>query len=336
MSTSEGNGKGQAVIFQTGPATPEGVDVLYQKYLGRTADAEAQDAIKARAMSLKDVEEMIFSSPEFFKRATPTMHPQRGDYDGAIIALWPAKVLFCPIAKVANTAIKDWALRLVGDGQPEPGDSHYWLDSGQNKMQVRHMPLAGFDQLSRDKDWASVAVIRNPIDRLVSSYCDKFGRNRHFPSVLQHTLPVYTFLNGGEKPSAAFIDEGISFRQFCFFLSCAQQETLDPHWTPQWNYLRNHSWDRLFSLDKIEEFEVFILDRLPANLRDERLEVSNAAPIVEQTVESDLSMSLPVEWGRNSVRNPPYDTFLTDDICRFIKDYYALDFQLYALAQTSG
>ena len=316
-------------LVQTGPADLEGIEALYQTYLGRNVDEGAREAIRKRGMTLRDVEQMIFDSPEFSQCAMPTMEAQRGEYDGSILAIWPAKVLFCPIAKVANTAVKDWSLRLVGDGQAEPGDSHNWLDFGHNKMQVRHMTLADFDNLSRDKDWVSVALIRDPIDRLISSYCDKFGRHRELASALHHTRPVYKFFNGGEEPSAEFVSQGISFRQFCFYLSRSPRETLDPHWTPQWNYLKNHSWDRLFPLEKIQEFEAFVRDRLPENLRHERLKVSNAATIEKRPFDQDLSMSLPAEWSGGGYKSPPYDAFLTDDLINFIRNYYALDFLLY-------
>lgn len=313
------------------PAAPEVIDALFHAWLGRGAKEAAQSALRARAADVAQVERELRGSEEYRQKARLMQDRDRTQYDSAMLHIAPAKVVFCPIAKVANTSVKDWALRLMGDGRPNPGMSHYWLDSGQNRMQARHWAFAERARVARDPEWASVALLRDPVDRLVSCYCDKFGRNRAQGSVLHHTSAVYAFFNGGNEPEDTEVERGISFRQFCFYINATAREVQDSHWAAQWSYLQNRRWDRLFTLEKIESFEDFIRARLPEKLRNIRLGMTNAAPKSEDAPARDLSEALPGEW--LGARNPPYAAFLTDDIRGFIGDYYSLDFQLYARAE---
>lgn len=316
------------------PATPEVIDALFHAWLGRGAKEGAQHALRDRNADVAQVERELRGSEEYRHRARLMQDRDRTQYDGAMLHIAPARAVFCPIAKVANTSVKDWALRLMDDGRPNPGLSHYWLDSGQNRMQARHWAFSERARISRDPDWVSVALLRDPVDRLVSCYCDKFGRNRAQPSVLHHTRAVYAFFNGGNEPEEEDVARGISFRQFCFYINATAREVQDSHWAAQWSYLQNRRWDRLFTLEKIEDFEAFLRARLPEELQDIRLGMTNAAPKSEAAATADLSEALPGAW--LGARNPPYDAFLTDDIRGFIGDYYSLDFQLYARAAAEG
>lgn len=311
-------------------ATPAAIDTLFQAYLGRPAKARAHAALKERRASVADVERELRGSEEYRRKARLLRDQDRSQYDGAMLYIAPARAVFCPIAKVANTSVKDWALRLVGDGRPEPGMSHYWLDSGQSRMQARHWAFAARARVDHAPDWVSVALLRDPVDRLVSCYCDKFGRNRMQDSVLHHTRSVYAFFAGGDAPDREMVERGLSFRQFCFYINATAREVQDSHWAAQWSYLQNRRWDRLFALEKIESFEAFLRERLPEDLREIRLGLTNAAQKTRGTPTRDLSDALPGDW--MAARTPPYEAFLTDDIRGFIGDYYALDARLHAQA----
>lgn len=315
-------------------ATPAAIDTLFQAYLGRPAKARAQAALKERRASVADVERELRGSEEYRRKARLLRDQDRSQYDGAMLYIAPARAVFCPIAKVANTSVKDWALRLVGDGRPEPGMSHYWLDSGQSRMQARHWAFAARARVDHAPDWVSVALLRDPVDRLVSCYCDKFGRNRMQDSVLHHTRSVYAFFAGGDAPDREMVERGLSFRQFCFYINATAREVQDSHWAAQWSYLQNRRWDRLFALEKIESFEAFLRERLPEDLREIRLGLTNAAQKTRGTPTRDLSDALPGDW--MAAHTPPYEAFLADDIRGFIGDYYALDARLHAQARAES
>ncbi|KFE35423.1 sulfotransferase family 2 domain-containing protein [Thioclava atlantica] len=316
------------------PASPEVIDALFRAYLGRGAKENAQSALKERRASVAQVERELRGSPEYRRKARLLLDQDRTQYDGAMLYLPMARIVFCPIAKVANTSVKDWALRLCGEGRANPGMSHYWLDSGQNKMQGRHWAFALRDRIARDPGWASVALLRDPFDRLVSCYCDKFGRNRAQDSVLHHTRAVYAFFNDGAEPDRETVARGLSFRQFCFYINATAREVQDSHWAAQWSYLQNRHWDRLFALERIEAFEAFVRARLPEDLRTIRLGMTNAVEKSGAASAENLADALPDEW--LGARNPPYEAFLAENIRGFIGQYYSLDFRLHAQALDEG
>ena len=315
------------------PATRESLDFLYTTLLGRKADASAHAYLQQAAPTISQVERMIMTSPEYRKRGRLILNQTRTPYDALMLHLVPARVILCPIAKVANTSLKDWVLRLVGEGREDPHLSHTYLDSPESKLQGRRWSAALGNQARRSPDWASAAIVRNPAERLVSCYCDKFGRNRF---VTPFTAPVYAYFNDGAAPDQATLQKGITFRQFCHYINNTPRSDDDCHWVAQWEYLKNRKWDRLFALEHIGAFEDFVRARLPEELQDIRLGLSNRNKKGETDHHEDVSDMLPDQW--QSSPNPPYSAFLADDIRDFIQDYYSLDYQLYekALAESGN
>lgn len=314
-------------------ADAEMLDYLFRAYLGRPpAPANVAHLLDDRKMSVAQIEEMLRKSPEYRTRGNLLHHGFRGASDGAILMIEAARVFFCPIAKVANTSVKDWALRLSGEALNHPGSVHHHLDSGQSAMQVRHWPKASVDARMRDSGWARVAILRDPEDRLVSCYWDKFVRNRAQRGVLFHTAPVYRFFHG-QDPTEEQVARGLSFRQFCHYINHAPRDAMDPHWAPQYRYLENYRWDHLFTMDRISDFERFVLKRCPPELRDIRLGLNNVAPRHPDPVDEDISGRLPCKL--SGMAKPSNAALLSPDIRAFIGDYYALDTVLLAQARAS-
>lgn len=92
---------------------------------------------------------------------------------------------------------------------------------------------------THDDGFHNIAVVRNPFDRAVSAYLDKFcGAERRAPWVRR-------VIDQGGTAGA------ISFVQFLRSLDASAPETLDGHWRPQWLKVRGihlHSLVRLETL----------------------------------------------------------------------------------------
>lgn len=309
------------------PKAPVDKDLIletYRFYLGRGAHVDTVNALIDRKLTLGRLENNMVHSREYWQKGPVLATHRRGPWDGSILVMKPARVLFYPIAKVANTSVKNWALRLSGHTVDQP--VHTLLDSGKIRMQARYHSERQFHDILRNPDWARVAILRDPIDRLISCYWDKFVRNRRVPSVLHHTLPVYRFLLGEEEITEEQIARGLSFRQFCHYINLAPRGAMDPHWAPQSRYLETFRWDHLFRIDSIDAFERFVLDRCGADLRDVRLGMQNVAPRHAETVEAQLAETPPAQLDKYS--NLPNAVMLTPDIEDFIRDYFALDYML--------
>lgn len=307
------------------------VRATYRYYLGREPAAETLAAIVENGTPLGRLEQNILTrSYEYWSKGPLLATHRRGPWDGSILLMHPARVFFYPIAKVANTSVKNWALRLSGHDDDAP--VHKLLDGGKVKLQARYNSERQFSTLMRDPDWARVAILRDPLDRLVSCYWDKFVRNRAVESVLHHTRPVYQFLYGEEAPTKEQIQRGVTFRQFCHYINLTPREKMDPHWAPQSRYLETFRWDHLFRIDRIDAFERFVLDRCPPELRETRLGMQNVAPRDKAKVDEILTDMAPRHLDK--YQNLPNDVFLSPDIGDFVRDYFALDYLL--LEQARG
>lgn len=302
-----------------------GIREIFAHYLGRAPNPDAIKDMLARGVTLGQLESNMLHSREYRQKGPVMATHRRGRWDGSILVVEPARLIFCPIAKVANTSVKEWVLRLCGH-QVEPNQVHTVLDSGRIRLQARYQSERRFDAIIRDPDWVRTAILRDPMDRLVSCYWDKFVRNRAVESVLNHTAPVYRFFHGNEAPTPEQVEQGITFRQFCHYINLAPREEMDPHWAPQSRYLETFRWNRLFRIDRIDAFERFVLGRCGPELQKERLGMRNVAPRNDAEVDEILVDVPPRQLGRSA--NLSNRVFMTPDIEEFVRDYFALDYLL--------
>jgi hypothetical protein len=321
---------------RTAPHTQDIADAAeiretYQFYVGREPTEENLAKLLENKATVGRLEaNIITKSREYWTKGPVLATHRRGPWDGSMLLMEPARIIFNPIAKVANTSVKDWALRLSGYEGDQP--VHKLLDGGKIKLQVRYQSERRLDAILRDPDWARVAILRDPVDRLVSCYWDKFVRTRRAAAVLHHTAPVYRFLYGTEAPTPSQIEQGVSFRQFCQYINLTPRDEMDPHWAPQSRYLETCRWDHLFRIDRIDAFERFVLNRCGPDLQDVRLGLQNVAPRNPEPVDETHVDTPPKKLDRFA--KLPNAVFMTPDIEDFIRDYFALDYML--LDRTEG
>mgnify|MGYP003403006954 CR=1 FL=1 len=103
----------------------------------------------------------------------------------------------------------------------------------------------------KDQEYFKFVILRNPFNRLVSAYLDKFVKLRHSDKLPE--LPVQKVINNvyeflGLTPN---IDKSITFSQFVQYLTRMEDLQLDSHWRPQSAFLSLG----LFEFDFIGQFE---------------------------------------------------------------------------------
>ena len=111
------------------PVDADLIEATYRFYLGRSPHPETAQALIDRQLPLRRLENNMVNSREYWKKGPVLATHRRGRWDGSILVVDAARILFCPIAKVANTSVKDWALRLSGHTVDKP--VHTLLDSGK-------------------------------------------------------------------------------------------------------------------------------------------------------------------------------------------------------------
>lgn len=154
------------------------------------------------------------------------------------------KIIFCPIPKNACTLFK---LMIV-----EHSDSQkHFQESCENIHSYTAKEGTGFglDQLEhlRDQEFFKFVILRNPFERLVSAYLDKFVKPLELEPFAQAVVQdICQHLN-----QPLDFQRSITFRQFVDYLSNTEDGWMNEHWRPQYTFLANN----LIDFDLIGQFE---------------------------------------------------------------------------------
>ena len=317
-------------------ATRDWIESMASHYLGPNVDPGLINEIEKKNLTIAQMENALLahanqklSGPIISRYDRSVGDRVRFASDRMLIYIPAAKVVFCPIGKVANTAVKGWAIELSGRDAMAEGGIHRSINQGYVPLHVQAWTRWRFDQICQDPEWAFVALVRDPALRLISAYWEKFVIHRSFEHTLQHTRPVLEYVYGTENLQKEDIEKGISFRQLCQYLDTVSR-VVDSHWAPQYLYLENFHWDRLFNIERVKDFERFILKRCAPEYRGIPLSMRNTVPKCKDNKRSVDSLVdvLPNELLSISAQRPAVHAFLTPDIEKFISNYYALDYVL--------
>lgn len=193
--------------------------------------------------------------------------PLVADYPGSVCRIykrhfnglpWPLwqmlvlrnrKLVYNPIAKSGSSSLRA-AIVALSDIPDEltalPADTH------TTGLQLGDLPRDEALNILRDRAYVKFAVIRDPFDRLVSAYLEKFVVNRAHPGNQFHTRNVIAAVAGRRSPTAQDFQRSISFAEFVDYVVAQPPESLDPHWCPQYLYLRS-AIHRVFRLEDLHE-----------------------------------------------------------------------------------
>ncbi len=232
------------------------------------------------------------------------------------------KIVYSPIEKNACSLFKN----ILVD------QSEYADDYRKSKIAV-HRYITAHKQRFFAQDFSCLCspeyfkliILRNPFDRLVSAYIDKFVRsakqNRHSIPVINQ---VYKSLK--EKPN---YQQSITFRQFVNFLIDKEDRLLDPHWRPQYIYMGLG----LLEFDLIGQFEN--LSAVVENLETRfNLEIeTNVAPahrIVYGSFDKGKKFSDAYPKTLRALESfPSSSSMYTPDVEEMVRKKYAKDLEIY-------
>lgn len=239
------------------PVPPHEIQNGFQVFLKRPAEPAVMSAFG----SVPELIQALLRSAEFRKS------PQAKKYDYG----WPRaqffisrihKILYCPIGKNACTFLKRQMIRIESLKEEEflLRDVHFLTDKVNTGLQISDFPPAEAEEALKSPDYFRFAVLRDPQDRLLSAYMEKFVIDRMSPGNIRHTGPVVGRVQNRHDPSMEpDFDRGITFRAFLSYIFETSAAQLDPHWIPQANYLDGFSWS-LYGFDMID----LLVDELEA------------------------------------------------------------------------
>jgi hypothetical protein len=181
------------------------------------------------------------------------------------------------------------------------------------------------DILASDQ-YFTFSVIREPFERLVSAYMEKFVYNRRGRRNLLHTSPVISQVQGREDID---LERGISFDEFIDCITHSDPMSLDTHWRPQSLYMQGvQHMSRIYRLEDI--------DKLEARLRAEFGTTAGLAHKNKTRKSGKILEGVPTKTAAEIDRLGAFDhaSFFSSTRRGMIEDYYQEDFTLYRACST--
>ena len=238
------------------------------------------------------------------------------------------RLMYLPIAKNACSSLKTLVAELSGMTLAPEQDIHAVLDHDPNRLVFLNRDDADIHAALSAPDWMRFCVLRDPLDRLVSVYVEKFVKNRHAPGMRITCDPVLLrALNTWHLDDADY-DRGITFRTFAQDLLNELPQRLDPHWRPQSLFLDHIPHTHLYTVDMLgvlkSDLEAHlgtVLD-LPHKNRV-RLDKtgSQSGACVADTLPGDLEAPEKIDISR----------FMDAPLRAQLSEYYAHDLTLFGL-----
>jgi hypothetical protein len=238
------------------------------------------------------------------------------------------KVLYIPIAKCGCSSLKDMMLEMA---EVEHKDVirkvglHAVADRFNTGLQLKDIDLDSAIDILAEPEYFRFSVIREPMDRLISAYLEKFVRNRQTAGNQFHTSAVLAQVQGVVDHNV-----GITFRQFVEYIVSSDPNTLDTHWIPQSLYLEPLL--KGLSLYRLDE-----LDQLKSDLGDLsgcQIDIGHTNKTRSKTRTSKELVKLgrfvdspPLEL--DDVSNLSAGDFMLQEIVQLIENAYHHDVELY-------
>lgn len=242
------------------------------------------------------------------------------------------KLIYQPIAKNACSSTK----RLVADIggfnlKKVQGGIHHTLDSQNTGLQFKDRTDDEITIALNDPSWMRFVIYRDPLDRLVSAYVEKFVQKRSSPREWKTTTGVIQAIFHKEEPTEEDFEHGVTFREFAEYILAENPAHLNSHWQPQTFYLGNIPFTHMYDIKALDRLETDLQDHVGKRVKIPRRNVSRG----KQSEAEYLSVApdlLPRDLG--DAKNLTADSFLAPDLLVRLTEYYAADISIYRLVQS--
>lgn len=239
------------------------------------------------------------------------------------------KIGYCPIGKVGNSTLKEMFIGFSNIDNKEmilSGGVHEVPDLYNTGLQLSDYPDDVVDGMISDPEFVFFAVLRNPVERCLSVYWEKFVKNRRTHGNVGHTAPVLSAVQRVPL-NEVDVERGISFKDFVNYVISCNPDVLDTHWKPQERYLGGIVYNKLFALENLDEMYRFLEERTGLVINRKKTNSSRAG--YASVVEGAYNV-LPGDLEKYD--NIEKRCFLNSDLLRKIERYYSVDCLLHKFA----
>ncbi len=238
------------------------------------------------------------------------------------------KLLYLPIAKNGCSTLKRLMVELSDLPDRDrllAGDIHQTTDRSRSGIQLKDREEAAARALLADPGYFRFVVLREPIDRLVSAYLEKFVLNRRDPGNMATIRPALAAAQG-VAPEAVDFERSASFRAFAEFVLAEPRHRLDPHWRPQSDYLAEIPMAHRYTMADLDLLAADLGARLGRPVAIGHANRSREAARAERPGAADL---LPADL-EGEARRLSAESFADPALLPRLEALYALDLTLFA------
>jgi hypothetical protein len=228
------------------------------------------------------------------------------------------RFIYCSIPKNACTLFKTFTLEHSDDsGFQKGGDVHAYL--ARNVTPVTFTDPAVLE----GSEYFKFAVLRNPFERLVSAYLDKFVQ--WLPKPEKFAFDVIQHVHDSNGLDGDY-SKSITFSQFIHYLAETPPVLLDRHWRPQFLYLAETHFDHIGQFENIDGTISYIEKKfgLAVTRQVSKHKIAYSDDLGEATYQ-DL-------YGRELKRlklRPRAKNLFTPELAELVAQKYAKDLEVY-------
>ena len=229
------------------------------------------------------------------------------------------KVIYCPIPKNSSTFFKSRLIEANGDSQAQQ-ESPFPLHAYLRKCSQYWVHDLG---LLENPDFLKFAIIRDPLERVVSAYLNKFVATRRFhPIQLQSVKAYMELLDDSIDP-----ERSLTFRQFVRLICKQSDADLDKHWRPQKTFLHRQEdfLDWLVPQDRLQDFLPVVESHLGQSISRSRPD--NCTSYSKSGITEDVTRLSPRRL-RNLGLQPDKEEFLLPELKERLRQRYIQDIEL--------
>ena len=233
------------------------------------------------------------------------------------------KAVYCAIPKNACTLFKTMMVEHSSSANAftdSEQNVHQFLDGLARKVRANHL----LNCLTSD-EYFKFTVLRDPLNRIVSGYLDKFAKHPlPEPFVQDIILEIRSALG-----QDADVEKSVTFSEFVDYLVRTPDEQLNDHWRPQHNFTAAVPFNFIGQFESIDSVVHTLEDKLSINIRTE---VSNHRTQY-RAFDADSSFhTMYPDQLRAIGKMPAAQNFLVPSIREKLRSRYRRDIELYTQA----